>query len=465
MKHLLLILCAQVICISAAAQELTVDDCRRMALEQSRSLRNAVEQNGTAQDNLKAYRAAFFPKFSASGNYLYSNGNMNFTLPGGYLPTFIPNLSTGGLDPNILMTGPGGNPIFREYAYMPDTGFDFKVGSVFSAGISARQPIYMGGKVHTAVRMAKIGTAISGLHTKKTEAEVLMNVDEAFFACIKLEELVKSALKYKEVLVEFYRQMENAWQSGMKSKNDLLKVGVKLNEAELRLRQARNGLRLARMNLCYHTGLPMTTNNLELRDDFEQSAALPAHPEITSRPEYAMLQQQIELKKQNVSLIRSDFLPQIAAVASYSYVNGLQLNNSTLFSNPSFLGGVSVNIPLFGWGEGRQKVSAARREVEMARNQFEDMSRQMQLELMQAGNNYEESVLEVALTQKFLVQAEESMTESGNRYHAGMETLADYLESQAIWQKAWSDLIEAKAGQRVSYTRYLKASGKLQLEK
>ena len=248
----------------------------------------------------------------------------------------------------------------------------------------------------------------------------------------------------------------------MKSKNDLLKVQVRLNEAELKLRQAQNALRLARMNLCYHIGLPMNTESIILSDDFETADALSVRTsDIIARPEFAMLQQQIELKKQNVALIRSDFLPQVSAMASYSYTHGMQLNNSVLFSKPSFMGGVSVNIPLFNWGEGRRKVSAARREVEIASNQFEDLSQQMELELLQAVNDYDESILEVALTQKSVTQAEENRTESGNRYQAGMETLADYLEAQALWQKAQSDLIEARAKQRVSYTRYRKAAGKL----
>lgn len=466
MKRLFCFLfCFQAFFATVSAQPLTLDDCRRMALAYNRNLRNAALQQGAAQDNLQAYKTNRLPKFSLTGDYLYSAGKTSFTLPGGYLPTFIPNPATGALEPNLLATNPDGTLLFKEYAYMPDTKFDFRIGSVYSAGLAARQPLYMGGKIQASVRMARIATTLASLYTEKTEAEVLVGVDEAFFNCIKVEELVRSAAKYKEVLAEFHRQMEDAFQAGMKSKNDLLKVQVKLNEAELKLRQARNGLRLARMNLCYHIGWPMDTEIISLRDDFEETDLLSVRsPGISSRPEYAMLQQQIELKKQNVALVRSDFLPQVAAVASYNYTHGVELNHSNLFSKPSFMGGISVNIPLFNWGEGRRKVSAAKREVEMAANRLEDMSRQMELEAMQALNEYDEAMLEVALTRKSLAQAEENRTESGNRYQVGMETLGDYLEAQALWQKAQSDLVEARSKQRMSYTRYLKATGRLKTE-
>lgn len=463
MKRLLVyIICLQCIFATASAQPLTLDDCRRMALEQNRNLRNAALQYGVAQDNLQAYKTNRLPKFFLTGQYLYSGGESSFTLPGGYLPTFVPNPATGALEPNISAINPDGTPLFKEYAYMPDTKLDFNMKSIYSAGLSARQPLYMGGKIQASVRMAKIAANIADLNTQKTEAEVIVNVDEAFFNYIKVEELVRSAAKYKEVLTEFHRQMENAYQAGMKSKNDLLKVQVRLNEAELKLRQSQNRLRLTRMNLCYHIGLPMNTESISLRDNFEETDLLSVQSSgISARPEYGMLQQQIELKKQNVALTRSDFLPQVAATVSYNYTHGVEVNNSNLFSKPSFMGGISVNIPLFNWGEGRRKVSAARREVEMAANQLEDVSRQMELELMQAINDYDESVLEVALTQKSLMQAEENRTESGNRYQVGMETLADYLEAQALWQKAQFDLVEARSKQRMSYTKYLKAIGGL----
>ncbi len=468
MKHLLILLSVIVVVDIASAQQLTIDDCRRMAIEHNRTLKTATAQSSIANDNLKMYKANFLPKFSLSGNYLYSSGSSSYTMSGGYLPTFVPNPATGALEPNILMAGaggtpmvgPDGTPVFKQYAYMPDTKFDFKIGSVFQAGIAAQQPIYMGGKIITSVRMAKIGQTMAELNVKKTEAEVIIRVDEAFFTCIKMEELVKSAVKYKEVVAEFYRQMNDAYESGMKNRNDMLKVQVRMNEAELQVRKAQNGLRLAMMNLCYHTGLPMQTDTLRLTDNFESNPEVSnRQTDISSRPEYIMLQQQIELKKRNVALTRSDFLPQIVAMASYNYMNGIQLNKSTLVNTPSFVGAVSVNIPLFHWGEGRRKVSAARHEVEIAHHQFEDLTDQMELELIQATNNYEEAVLEVALTVKSLTQAEENMTESGNRYTAGMETLADYLESQALWQKAQSDLIEARTGERLAYTKYLKAAG------
>lgn len=461
MKKYIIIYLLLLLPSGAFARKLTPEDCRTMALEHNRTFKNASLGTFNAKDNLKGYRANYLPKISATGNYLYSTGKLDFTIPGGYLPTFVPNLQTGGMDPNILTTLPDGTPIFKEYAWMPDIDLGLKIASVFSAGVMAEQPIYMGGKVRSSVKMGKLGVELSSLNEKRTEAEVIEQTDNAYWTYVKTRELLKCADSYKAVVDEFYRQMRDAAEVGLKTKNDLLKVQVRLNEAELRLRQAENGVRLARMNLCRNIGLPLTTQELEVSDSLDADTRLMGNSlDVTARPEYRMLEKQVELKKQNVNMTRSDFLPQIAAVASYNYTNGGKFNGETLFNSPSFIGGVTMSIPIFHWSEGRKKVSVAEREMEMSRNEFEDLAEKMQLELMQAIYTFEESELEVALTEKSVAQAEENMRMSRDQYDAGMETLGDYLEAQALWQKAQSDLVQAKSAKRFAYTKYLKAAGK-----
>ena len=80
---------------------------------------------------------------------------------------------------------------------------------------------------------------------------------------------------------------------------------------------------------------------------------------------------------------------------------------------------------------------------------------------MRALNEYDEASLEVKLTTTALDQAEINLKMSRDQYEVGMETLADYLEAQSIWQKAMSDLINARAKRRITYTAYMKAAGLL----
>ncbi len=450
-------------------QEMTLEQCRKLALENNKAISIASRNKEKAEYTVKAYRANFFPRISASGNYLYSDTKMNSSLTGGYLPTFVPDPSTGQLVPNIIVgpdgnpvTGPDGNPVFNQYAYFPDIDILMNLKNTWMAGLRAEQPIYTGGKITSAYRMAQISNKIAGLNEQLSRAEVIVKADEAYWTYVKSGELVNLALSYQRVVKELLRDVQNAQEVGLRHRNDVLKVQVKVNEAELQLRQAENGHRLARKNLCYVTGLPLD-NEISLPESFEESTALEnSHMgDYTSRPEYAMLEQQIQLKEQEITLTRSDFLPQVGVAANYGYINGLELNGYKLLDGTSFSAMVSVNIPLFQWGEGRNKIRAAETERTIVQLQRDDIGQLMELELAQAFDKWDESILEVQLTRHSLVQAQENMRVSEDRYKTGMETLTDYLEAQTAWQRAWTEHINALTRFRLNQTYYLKAVGKL----
>ena len=100
-------------------------------------------------------------------------------------------------------------------------------------------------------------------------------------------------------------------------------------------------------------------------------------------------------------------------------------------------------------------------EQEMSQLKKEEMTQMMLLEIARARYNIEDCHTRVILTRKSLSQAEENLTVSKNQYEVGLETITNYMEAQAQWQKAWSDWIDAKAELRLSETRYLKATGRL----
>lgn len=444
----------------AQGETITLEQCREMALENSFNLKSAEQKILASEDMLKAYQTNNLPNFSFSGSYLYSTLSLSEAITGGYLPTYSPDLITGELVSNVVGYADDGTPIFSSYAYMPDILFDMEVGSVLSAGVQAMQPIYMGGKISTATKLAKLGVEASKLDQTLSRAEVILASDQAFYTYLKVEEMLRAAGAYRTVVDEFYRQVESLLKNGMCTKNDLMKVQVKVNEAELNQMKAKNGLILARMNLCYIIGLPISTLELTLVDSFNGQQSVDPTLDVTSRAEYELLQKSVEAKELEVKLAKSDFLPSVSALASYSYMNGMKLNNETLLgSRPSFTGGVMASIPIFHFGEGRRKVSAARREVAIAENTQADLVQKMTLELMQSINAYNEAQAQVALMERTVEQAEENLRQSSKQYTAGMETISDSLEAQALWQKAMSDLVEARSNQRLAYVRYCRSRG------
>ena len=435
---------------------LSLQECRERALENNIESNIAKEQITAAGYRVTVYKTNYWPKLSAAGTYLYSDAKFGRTIMGGNLPTFMPD-GQGGAMPN------GG------FAFMPDIPLELKVKSAYNGSLRIEQPIFTGGKITAAYNMAKMGLEMAKVNEKLSEDQVILQCDEAYWNCVKAEAMIETASQFKETLQELHRTVSAAVDEGMTHRKDLLSVQVKMNEAELNLTRAHNAYRLAIMNLNHTIGLPIH-NSTEVADTFEEDAALNVIPasfgtsepfDITLRPEYTLLSKQIEMKEQQVKLVRSDFLPNIGVMGMYGYTNGLELNGEKLFNGANLAAMVSVNVPIFNWGEGRNKVKEAKVESLIAQMQLNHSQQEMTLEATQALNKLNEAELEVTLSTKSVEQAQENMKVGKERYDAGMETLSDYMETQTMWQNAMSTLISAKASLNLSKTKYLKATGKL----
>ena len=443
---ILLLFCA----ITLHAQELlTLDQCRQLALDNNKRMVAASKQTQAAHYTVKSYKGNFFPNFIASGTGLYSTADGTFNIPGGNLPTFLP-------DANGQPTPNGG------FAYFPGIDLNYKVRTVWMGGIQVEQPIFMGGKILAAYRMATLGKQMAQLNENLTATEVILETDQAYALMVKAQEMNKVAESYHAVLQELMKNVQSAYKHGLKSKNDVLKVQVKLNESELSIRKAENALRLANMNLCHLIGKPLT-ETLQISDDFpviEQALETQIN-DITARPEYSLLNKQVDMAKQQIKLSRSELLPQVGIRGSYDYIHGLKVNEQTLFDKGNFSVMMNVTIPLFHFGERINKVRASKAQLEQVRMEQADLNEKMYLELTQAANNLDEAKLQTALADRSLEQADENRRISKGEYEAGLEPLSDHLEAQALWQQAYETKVDAHFQLYLSYVKYLKAAGKL----
>ena len=430
------------------AQELlTLDQCRQLALDNNKRMVAASKQTQAAHYTVKSYKGNFFPNFIASGTGLYSTADGTFNIPGGNLPTFLP-------DANGQPTPNGG------FAYFPGIDLNYKVRTVWMGGIQVEQPIFMGGKILAAYRMATLGKQMAQLNENLTATEVILETDQAYALMVKAQEMNKVAESYHAVLQELMKNVQSAYKHGLKSKNDVLKVQVKLNESELSIRKAENALRLANMNLCHLIGKPLT-ETLQISDDFpviEQAFETQIN-DITARPEYSLLNKQVDMAKQQVKLSRSELLPQVGIRGSYDYIHGLKVNEQTLFDKGNFSVMMNVTIPLFHFGERINKVRASKAQLEQVRMEQADLNEKMYLELTQAANNLDEAKLQTALADRSLEQADENRRISKGEYEAGLEPLSDHLEAQALWQQAYETKVDAHFQLYLSYVKYLKAAG------
>ena len=452
----------------AGAQTLSLDSCISMALRANHQVEKARLQTRQREYSVAAMKSNFLPNFKASLRDLYSTANGSFSIDGGYLPTFVP-AADGSLQPNVavnpatgqtIMSADGTTPVFQQYAYFPTQELDYKIGNIFQAGVNIEQPLYMGGKISAGYAMSKLALDMAQQNERLTDAQVIVNTAEAFALFVRATELREVAVQYDSLLLNLQHDVKAAQAHGMASHNDVLKVGVKLDEAVLQLRQAENGLRLARMNLCRLIGLPLDTEiEAEAVSDTPCEPMLLEGTGVENRPEAALLNMKSRLAEQQVKLERSEFMPPVGLIAGYTYLNGTKLNGYRMLDGGSFGAMLNVSVPLFHFGEGRNKVRAARMEAQQAVLDEQELTEQMMLEATREANNLDEARLELDVTTHGLTQAEENLRTVHKSYDEGMETLSDLLEAQTLYQQACARNVEARCQLSLAIARYRKATG------
>ncbi len=446
-----------------SAQSLTLEQARELALEHNKDISKSRLTLEQTMNDAKAYRTNYFPRINLIAADLYSTTKGDFSIAGGHLPIYMLNPATGTYLPNATV-GADGSITLGQYADFPSQKLEYKVGNVFMGGVTLTQPLYMGGKITAAYRMASRGADMARENIRLTESQVLLATDEAYMQAIRARQLADVARSYKQLLDELMKNVESAVRHGLKTRNDQMKVQVKLNEAELAIQRADNATRLSTMNLCHVVGLPLSTPlqlNSEQLDDAQWSMAGGQQYSVEARPETAILQAKTDIAAHQVKLTRSDFLPQLALFAGYSYTNGVRLAGSKLLDSGNAAVGATLKVPLITFGERTYKLRSAKARRQIAETEQQNLTEQMQLELAQAANNLSEAQTELSITERSLEQAAENMRLARQQYDAGVEPLSQLLDAQAIWQQASADHVNARCQLQVARTKLLKAQGTL----
>ena len=446
-----------------AQEMLSLEECRNRAIEHSDELKIAQFQFEKAKAERAAMKTHYLPSLAGSATGVYLHKNIEMEL---YLPTVVPNPTTGELVPNVManpttgepIVGADGNPIFNMYAWLP---LEISLKGAYLAGISLEQPIYTGGKITAANTMTQIGMEMANDNIELQRAKILYDTDQAYWLFVSVQEKVKLAESYNKLLQQLEERVQLSHKTGLITQNEVLKVKVKHNEAKLQLQKARNGLELTRMALCRQVGLPLetkiaTTDSVTIGSI--QFASIDDQADVTNRPEFKLMQKNVGLAQQQIKLARADFLPTAGLSVGYNYVGGTEFGNADYSSsNASVL--ATVKIPIFHWGEGKQKQLAAQLEHSMKQQEMNKNTTLMKLEIEQARLNVLDAQTRVQLAQESLKQADENLRVHTDNYEVGMAVLTDLLEAQAQWQQVYSELIEAKADMKLKETAWQKALG------
>lgn len=421
---------------------LSLDECKKQALEHNQTIKVKQANYKSNEASLKLAKRLSLPNFDFDANYLYANDPMQMKVPAYELP-------------NLDGTPSG--------VFSPGATTNLQYHNTYKANIGANLPLYLGGKLIQARQIATNSMEIAKSEIALSQTEVLLNIETQYWTLVSLIETKKLSLQSIQFLNDVVTDVNNLYESGVVTKNEVLKAKVELNNAKLSDISLHNNIKMLKMALNQSIGkainkpLLIADTTIDVHTKLNLSQGLQANPD--KRQELQLLTNVTQIYESEQKIVSADFKPKLIAFGNYYYQNPNHLSEEQ--SELTWNAGLALSIPIFHWGERNLKKTKAKMKIAGAEYQFEQTKEFLTLEIQQALLKMEESTTKLQFTIEALEQAEENLTLETNRLQEELSTTTDLLNAQVQWQKAQADYISAKTNVKISEAKYLKAIGEL----
>ncbi len=432
---------------------LTLDSCLSLARQNNKELRRAELDIDKAQQVKNQAFTNYFPQVKATAIGYHSLHPM--------VEVGINDINNASV--RDLLTTLYGN--YGAALGLDNTISLFQYG--YQVGVTALQPVYMGGKIVAGNQLAKVGIEAAQLQTQITERDLLEQVEESYWLVVGLTEKQQTLQAVTALLDTIHRTVQSAVDAGLALQTDLLQVELRQSEIHRTQIQLNNGLALAKRAL-WQAISPTTSptppkeglldyNTLQVEsisaDTILFTPSLRGQGESLESSLLSLSVRAAELQRR---MTIADALPQVAVGAHYGYSNmqanflrdglGSKTGNGAVF--------VSVSVPLTDWWETGHKIRENNIALEQARLQEQNTNQLLALRTQQAYDKMIESYLLISENRHALDIARENYRLSGVNYRAGMGTITDLLTAQTSLLQAENNLTDALISYRVSLRRY-----------
>ncbi|MBR1463605.1 MAG: TolC family protein [Prevotella sp.] len=474
-----------------AQQTLSLDSCRVLALRNNKQLAVSRLKQDVAANTRKALRTKYLPKVDMLGGYelvskeisllnkdqknnLNNLGTNTMANAGNNISSTLGEMVQKGLIGMEQAQSIGQvfsvlSPTIAEA--LNNAGSDLRKAfrtnnrNMFGATIMVRQPIYMGGAITAANSIADISEELAANSTSNTIQNTLYNIDNAYWMVISLHQKNKLAKSFLALVQKLDSDVQKMINEGVATRADGLKVSVKVNEAEMKVMQAEDGLALSKMLLCQLCGLPIESD-IKLADEDKDVFPIAGtntnsdiHTAWENRNELKMLQNTMDISKENTKLIRAAYLPQVAVTGGYlvtspSLYNGFEHKLSGLWNI-----GIMVRVPIWSWQEGAFKVRASKTATQIANMEIEKAREMIELQVNQSRFKVKEANKKLTMASKNVEKAEENLRCANLGFAEGVMQTTDVMAAQTAWMDAQTQKIDAEIDVRLSQIGLQKALG------
>jgi len=420
--------------------ELTVEKAIKVTIENNREIKDAEEE--TIRSGLQIIEAA-------SGAFPQINGQFSYDK---------------NLKPQVFVISmPDSTGAMRKARLKMGTDHQMTLGGTLT------QPLYVGGKVGTAIKAARIYSRISSESLETVKQNVIMNVSIAFNKVLLAQDMVKIN---EASLAQSQRHLDNVqklFNAGKATEYDLLRARVNLSNIMPALVEARNSVNQALLALKEVMGVspdaPITVNGSFEKPDSSLIKTANINKVLEFRPDYASAQLNMDLREKAIKIARGDFLPVLTAGTTFAYSGNFDVFKYQAEDwSPYWYANLTLSFPIFTGLKNYSKYKQAKVDFRKAEINLKRTEHSIMIEVDNSLMNLTKAIQQIESQELNVKEAERAVELAESLYLNGKATQLEVLDAQLALDSARINLASALYEGKVSEISLKKGLGIIKAE-
>jgi outer membrane protein TolC len=408
---------------------LSLDEALRLANTQASSFQTAAINERIAAEELRQAQAALLPKITAPLSYIY-------TTPACCLPR--------------------GEP--RQQSFVSNDGIGVTNGLVEVSG-----DFDIAGRLRSTLARNRALLAAAHAGTEAARRALAQAVIEAYYGLALATAERRAAEGNLAAAVEFENITSLLLSGGEVASVDLTRAQLQTLTRRDELEKARANEEVAagalRVFVGYEFSRAIDTADLTLAIPVDAEFRQFKPEEVSRRPEFVQLEQEVRAAREEIRIARADRLPSL----TYSVDGGFNTDSirpPRLRQHTGAAATISFSIPIFDWGATRSREAQAQLRVQLAENERTTALRGFTQQFYAARAQVETATARIALGREGVTKAQDNLSASIARYRAGEAPIVEVTDAQTTLVEQRTALYQAIFDYQTALARLKQATGR-----
>lgn len=299
-----------------------------------------------------------------------------------------------------------------------------------ASGVVASQMLTDFGRTASLEQSAKLRNASQNQNVNDARAQVLIEVQQAYYQALASESVLKVAQATLDLRNLTLRQVSALAQSSLRSTLDVSFAQVNVSEAQLDLLRAQNDTRASHARLSaamgYDRDLPFALADEPLPEPLDPNVDALVDQAMRERPDLAALQLNQQALDRFADAEKRLKNPTIVAAA----VAGVAPLRDERLPETYSAAGINVNIPVLNGGLFKARREEAASHAAAAGKDVQELSVRIARDVRVAWLDADDAFRRLDLTARMVAEANESLRLAQARYESGLGSIVELNQAQ-----------------------------------